>query len=92
VCGVVEDYRRNLTELEANFSTEEVCRAYLGWLRWPWGRFSRIRGPITRVVSGHVVGDKSEKRRQRAGPAELRDSVDLAHKLRRAMVLQDALC
>jgi hypothetical protein len=26
---VVEDYPRNLTELEANFGTEEACRAYL---------------------------------------------------------------
>jgi transposase-like protein len=34
---VVEEYPRNLTELEANFSTEEACRAYLARLRWPDG-------------------------------------------------------
>jgi transposase-like protein len=34
---VVEEYPRNLTELEANFGTEEVCRAYLARLRWPDG-------------------------------------------------------
>jgi transposase-like protein len=34
---VVEEYPRNLTELEANFATEEACRAYLARLRWPEG-------------------------------------------------------
>ena len=34
---MIEDYPRNLTELEANFGTEEACRAYLGRLRWPNG-------------------------------------------------------
>jgi transposase-like protein len=34
---VVEEYPRNLTELEANFSTEQACRAYLARLRWPDG-------------------------------------------------------
>jgi transposase-like protein len=33
----MEEYPRNLTELEANFSTEENCRAYLARLRWPEG-------------------------------------------------------
>ncbi len=32
-----EEYPRNLTELEANFDTEEACRAYLARLRWPDG-------------------------------------------------------
>ena len=32
-----EQYPRNLTELEANFGTEETCRAYLARLRWPEG-------------------------------------------------------
>src|SRR5919198_3319330 len=32
-----EEYPRNLTELEANFGTEEACRAYLTRLRWPDG-------------------------------------------------------
>jgi transposase-like protein len=34
---MVEEYPRNLTELEASFSTEEACRAYLARLRWPSG-------------------------------------------------------
>jgi len=34
---MVEEYPRNLTELETNFGSEEVCRAYLARLRWPGG-------------------------------------------------------
>src|SRR5438874_1498033 len=34
---MVEEYQRNLSELEANFSTEDACRAYLARLRWPTG-------------------------------------------------------
>jgi transposase-like protein len=34
---VLEEYPRSLMELEANFSTEEACRAYLARLRWPNG-------------------------------------------------------
>jgi transposase-like protein len=33
----VEEYPRSLTELEASFSTDEACRAYLARLRWPRG-------------------------------------------------------
>jgi transposase-like protein len=33
----MEDYPRNINELEARFSTEEACRAYLFRLRWPEG-------------------------------------------------------
>ena len=33
----VEDYPRDLLELEARFSTEAACREYLGRLRWPDG-------------------------------------------------------
>jgi transposase-like protein len=33
----VEEYPRNLTEFEANFGSEEACRAYLARLRWPLG-------------------------------------------------------
>ena len=33
----MEDYPRNLTELEARFSTEEECRDYLFQMRWPDG-------------------------------------------------------
>lgn len=33
----MEDYPRNINELEARFSSEEACRAYLFRLRWPEG-------------------------------------------------------
>jgi transposase-like protein len=33
----MEDYPRDLQELEARFSTEDACRAYLAQLRWPDG-------------------------------------------------------
>jgi len=34
---VEEEYPKNLRELEANFGTDEACRAYLARLRWPRG-------------------------------------------------------
>jgi hypothetical protein len=34
---VIEEYPRNLIELEAAFSTETACRDYLARLRWPDG-------------------------------------------------------
>ena len=34
---MIEEYPRNLIELEANFSTEAACREYLARLRWPDG-------------------------------------------------------
>jgi len=34
---VVEEYPRDLMDLEANFATEDSCRAYLARLRWPTG-------------------------------------------------------
>lgn len=34
---MVEEYPRNLSELEAQFGSEEDCRAYLARLRWPEG-------------------------------------------------------
>ena len=34
---MVEEYPRNLMELEANFATEEACRVYLAQLRWSAG-------------------------------------------------------
>jgi transposase-like protein len=34
---VIEEYPRNILELEAMFSTEEACREYLARLRWPDG-------------------------------------------------------
>lgn len=33
----MEDYPRDLMELEQRFSTEEACRGYLARLRWPGG-------------------------------------------------------
>ena len=40
----VEDYPQDLLELEARFSTEEACRAYLFQLRWPdWFRMPALR-------------------------------------------------
>jgi transposase-like protein len=33
----MEDYPRNINELETRFSTEEACRTYLFRLRWPEG-------------------------------------------------------
>ena len=33
----MEDYPRDLLELEARFSPETACREYLFWLRWPDG-------------------------------------------------------
>jgi transposase-like protein len=45
VFQTVEDYPRDLLELEARFSTEEACRAYLYQLRWPDGfECPRCRG------------------------------------------------
>jgi transposase-like protein len=41
----MEDYPRTLAELEARFSSEQACRAYLFQLRWPDGfRCSRCGG------------------------------------------------
>jgi transposase-like protein len=34
---MVEEYPRNLMELEGNFTTDDACRAYLARLRWPAG-------------------------------------------------------
>src|ERR1700693_1832919 len=34
---MVEEYPRNLTELEANFTTEDACRADLARIRGPTG-------------------------------------------------------
>src|ERR1019366_9367959 len=33
----MDDYPRNINELEARFSSEEACRAYMFRLRWPEG-------------------------------------------------------
>src|SRR5215471_1604456 len=33
----MEDYPRNINELESRFGTEEACREYLARLRWPDG-------------------------------------------------------
>lgn len=55
-CGAVEEYPRNLTELEASFSTEEDCRAYLARLRWPEGfRCPRCGGGKSWPVRGTLL-------------------------------------
>ena len=52
----MEEYPRNLTELEANFSTEENCRAYLARLRWPEGfRCPRCGGAKSWPVRGVLL-------------------------------------
>jgi len=33
----MDDYPKTLAELEARFPTEEACREYLFYLRWPDG-------------------------------------------------------
>jgi len=33
----MEDYPRNLAELERRFASDEACRDYLMFLRWPDG-------------------------------------------------------
>src|SRR5215469_5625251 len=53
---MVEEYPRNLTELEENFGTEEACRAYLARLRWPDGfRCPRCRGNRSWPVRGLLL-------------------------------------
>jgi transposase-like protein len=53
---VAEEYPRNLTELEANFGTEEACRAYLARLRWPEGfRCPRCSGGRSWPVRGALL-------------------------------------
>ena len=52
----VEDYPRNLTELEARFSREEDCRAWLVRLRWPEGfRCPRCGGGKSWPVRGTLL-------------------------------------
>ena len=52
----MEEYPRNLTELEANFSTEEACREYLARLRWPDGfRCPRCQGGKSWPVRGVLL-------------------------------------
>src|SRR5262245_63051525 len=53
---MVEEYPRNLTELEANFGTEAACRAYLIRLRWPDGfRCPRCGGERSWPVRGVLL-------------------------------------
>ena len=52
----MEEYPRNLTELEAKFSSEESCRAYLARLRWPEGfRCPRCGGGKSWPVRGTLL-------------------------------------
>ncbi len=37
MAGMEDDYPHTLMELEARFATDEACRNYLAWLRWPQG-------------------------------------------------------
>ena len=53
---MVEEYPKNLTELEAAFATEETCRAYLARLRWPDGfRCPRCGGGKSWPVRGVLL-------------------------------------
>ena len=53
---MVEEYPKNLTELEAAFATEESCRAYLARLRWPDGfRCPRCGGGKSWPVRGVLL-------------------------------------
>jgi len=53
---MAEEYPRNLTELEANFGTEDACRAYLARLRWPDGfRCPRCGGGRSWPVRGVLL-------------------------------------
>ena len=53
---MVEEYPRNLTELEAAFATEETCRAYLARQRWPDGfRCPRCGGGKSWPVRGVLL-------------------------------------
>src|SRR5205085_4784187 len=52
----MEEYPRNLAELEAKFDTEEACRAYLARLRWPEGfRCRRCGGGRSWPVRGALL-------------------------------------
>src|SRR5258707_1191773 len=53
---MMEEYPRNLTELEAAFATEQDCRAYLARLRWPDGfRCPRCGGGKSWTVRGVLL-------------------------------------
>jgi transposase-like protein len=53
---MVEEYPRDLRELETNFGTEEACRAYLAGLRWPDGfRCPRCHGDRSWPVRGALL-------------------------------------
>ena len=52
----VEDYPQDLLDLEARFSTEEACRAYLFQLRWPiFFNRTNVKSPDVAQVGGQVV-------------------------------------
>jgi transposase-like protein len=53
---MLEEYPKNLTELEALFAKEEACRAYLARLRWPDGfRCPRCGGGKSWPVRGVLL-------------------------------------
>jgi len=62
----MEEYPRNVMDLEQQFSTEEACKAYLFRLRWPDGFFVRDAKPVEigrRLVIVWCVANVSIKRR-----------------------------
>lgn len=55
---MIEDYPRNLMELESRFSTEESCRDYLIAIRWPEGFRCPRCGELTAepsIVRGNLL-------------------------------------
>src|ERR1700682_1345780 len=70
----MEDYPRNLSELEARFSSEAACREYLFQLRWPDGfRCPRCVGAKSCPLRSVLLGC-------------YKTAWTWLHKLRRAMV------
>jgi transposase-like protein len=53
---MLEEYPRNLMELESMFSTDEACRAYMARLRWPGGfRCPRCGGEESWPIRGTLL-------------------------------------
>lgn len=56
----MEDYPRNVAELEERFATEEACRQYLVRLRWPGGfRCPRCNHDRAWTTEGHIYRCRS---------------------------------
>jgi len=73
-----------ITEGVAGAGALGVCRVRVPDFGHGRDDFPRYEDSLASLVSGYVVGDEPEERRQRAGPAagtwpqELRDGMDLA--------------